>query len=71
MNEKWTLRFEKLESWIANNPEGVNEKVIAALIARAKDSNDEHTMRMCWNAILAFGRYLEDWPIYRCLCGYC
>ena len=65
MNEKWTLRFEKLESWIAKNPEGVNEKVIAALIARAKDSNDEYTMRMCWNSILAFGRYLEDWPIHR------
>jgi hypothetical protein len=66
MDEMWTKRFEKLEPWIAKNPEGVHQKAVAALIARAKDGNDEHTMRMCWNAILTLGRGLEDWPLCRC-----
>ena len=76
MNEMWTKRFEKLEPWIAKNPEGAHQKVVAQLVARAKDGNDkceihERTMRMCWNSILALGRGLEDWPLCRCPDGYC
>ena len=71
MNEMWTKRFEKLKTWIAKNPEGAFQTVVAELIARAKDSNDEQTMRMCWNSILALGRGLEDWPLCRCPNGYC
>ncbi len=61
--EKWTLRFGKLESWIAENPEGVNEMVVAELINRARADFDN--VMAYWSVITVFGRGLEDWPIHR------
>ena len=63
MNEMWTKRFEKLEPWIAKNPEGVNEMVVAELISKARADFDN--VERYWSVITVFGRGLEDWPIHR------
>ena len=62
--EKWTIRFGKLESWVAENPEGVHEMVVAELINSARADFDN--VERYWNAILVVGRALEDWPLCRC-----
>ena len=64
MEEKYELRFTKIEKWIEENPDEVVGIAIEALIQIARN-NPEETEKV-WTAIRALARGTMNWPSCRC-----
>ena len=64
MEEKYELRFTKIEKWIEENPDEVVGIAIEALIQIARN-NPEETEKV-WTASRALARGTMNWPICRC-----
>tara|TARA_R100000781_G_scaffold53499_1_gene34957 strand:- start:134 stop:382 length:249 start_codon:yes stop_codon:yes gene_type:complete len=64
MDEKYELRFAKIEEWAIANPDMAISNAMIALIEAARASPEDAAS--AYDAIRMMARGLEDWPICRC-----
>jgi hypothetical protein len=64
MEEKYELRFAKIETWIEENPDEAAGVAIEALMQIGRTHPED--IEKVWNAIQVMGRFSMNWPICRC-----
>lgn len=64
MEEKYELRFTKIEKWIEENPDEAVGVVFTALMERARQN--ENDVKRVWDSIRTLAIGIENWPICRC-----